>query len=113
VNTQAVKGLACFALRGSTTTATIESITEPLKIFEALGVVREAARGFPANLQRSGGTLACRHRGGTERNRDLGDPSLTLNTHRIEVDSDSCPLSMLIENIPSRSRDGFESRRYP
>lgn len=29
------------------------------------------------------------------------DPSVTRNTHRIEVDSDSARFSMTIENIPS------------
>ena len=31
------------------------------------------------------------------------DPTVTRNTHRIEVDSDSARFSMVIENIPSEN----------
>jgi aspartate dehydrogenase len=79
----------------------IESITEPLKIFE--GSAREAARGFPANLNVA---VALSLAGiGADRTKIeiWADPSLTRNTHRIEVDSDSARFSMLIENIPSEN----------
>jgi aspartate dehydrogenase len=79
----------------------IESITEPLKIFE--GSAREAARGFPANLNVA---VALSLAGiGPDRTKleIWADPSLTRNTHRIEVDSDSARFSMLIENIPSEN----------
>jgi aspartate dehydrogenase len=79
----------------------IERITEPLRIFE--GTAREAARGFPANLNVA---VALSLAGiGPDRTRleIWADPALTRNTHRIEVDSDSARFSMSIENIPSEN----------
>jgi aspartate dehydrogenase len=79
----------------------IESITEPLKIFD--GTAREAAKGFPANLNVA---VALSLAGaGPDRTRleIWADPALTRNTHRIEVESDSARLSMSIENIPSEN----------
>lgn len=79
----------------------IESITEPLKIFE--GTAREAAKGFPANLNVA---VALSLAGvGPDRTRleIWADPALTRNTHRIEVKSDSAQFSMSIENIPSEN----------
>jgi aspartate dehydrogenase len=79
----------------------IERITEPLKIFE--GSAREAARGFPANLNVA---VALSLAGiGPDRTRleIWADPALTRNVHRIEVESDSARFSMSIENIPSEN----------
>jgi aspartate dehydrogenase len=79
----------------------IESITEPLKIFE--GTAREAAKGFPANLNVA---VALSLAGiGPDRTKleIWADPALTRNTHRIEVESDSARFSMSIENIPSEN----------
>jgi aspartate dehydrogenase len=79
----------------------IEGITEPLKIFE--GTAREAAKGFPANLNVA---VALSLAGiGPDRTRVeiWADPTVTRNTHRIEVDSDSARFSMGIENIPSEN----------
>jgi aspartate dehydrogenase len=79
----------------------IESITEPLRIFE--GSAREAAKGFPANLNVA---VALSLAGlGPDRTRleIWADPALTRNTHRIEVESDSARFSMTIENIPSEN----------
>lgn len=79
----------------------IESITEPLKIFE--GTAREAAKGFPANLNVA---VALSLAGvGPDRTRleIWADPALTRNTHRIEVELDSARFSMSIENIPSEN----------
>jgi aspartate dehydrogenase len=79
----------------------IEQITEPLKIFD--GTAREAARGFPANLNVA---VALSLAGvGPDRTRleIWADPALTRNTHRVEVESDSARLSMSIENVPSEN----------
>ena len=79
----------------------IESIKEPMKIFE--GTAREAAKGFPANLNVA---VALSLAGiGPDRTRleIWADPALTRNTHRIEVDSDSARFSMAIEGIPSEN----------
>src|SRR5215813_13700877 len=79
----------------------IEKITEPLKIFD--GTAREAAKGFPANLNVA---VALSLAGvGPDRTRVQiwADPTVTRNTHRIEVESDSARFSMSIENIPSEN----------
>ena len=79
----------------------IESIKEPMKVFE--GTAREAAKGFPANLNVA---VALSLAGiGPDRTRleIWADPALTRNTHRIEVDSDSARFSMAIEGIPSEN----------
>jgi aspartate dehydrogenase len=79
----------------------IERITEPLKIFE--GTAREAAKGFPANLNVA---VALSLAGiGPDRTRleIWADPGVTRNIHRVEVESDSARFSMSIENIPSEN----------
>ena len=79
----------------------IDAIREPLKIFD--GTAREAAKGFPANLNVA---VALSLAGiGADRTRVQiwADPTVTRNTHRIEVDADSARFSMAIENIPSEN----------
>jgi aspartate dehydrogenase len=79
----------------------IENITEPLRIFE--GTAREAARGFPANLNVAV-ALSLAGIGADRTKLEIwADPSLTRNMHHIEVDSDSARFSMSIENIPSEN----------
>ncbi|CAN5185312.1 aspartate dehydrogenase [soil metagenome] len=77
----------------------IDGITRPLKIFE--GTAREAAKGFPANLN----VVVALSLAGIGPDRTTleiwADPALTRNVHRVEVDADSASFSMSIENIPS------------
>ena len=77
----------------------IEDITEPIRIFS--GSPREAAVGFPANLNVA---VALALAGiGPDRTRleIWADPGLERNVHNIEVESDSARLSLAIENIPT------------
>ena len=79
----------------------ISDIKSPLKIFD--GTAREAAKGFPANLNVA---VALSLAGiGADRTKVeiWADPTVTRNTHRIEVDLDSARFSMTIENIPSEN----------
>ncbi len=79
----------------------IEQIKEPLRIFD--GTAREAAKGFPANLNVA---VALSLAGiGPDRTRleIWADPALTRNVHRVEVESNSARFSMSIENIPSEN----------
>jgi aspartate dehydrogenase len=79
----------------------IERITEPLRIFE--GTARQAAKGFPANLNVA---VALSLAGiGPDRTRleIWADPTITRNMHRVDVESDSARFSMSIENIPSEN----------
>jgi aspartate dehydrogenase len=72
-----------------------------LRVFS--GSAREAAKGFPANLN----VAAALSLAGIGPDRTVleiwADPTVTRNTHRIEVDSDSASFSMTIENIPSEN----------
>ena len=79
----------------------IDDIREPLRIFS--GTAREAAVGFPANLNVA---VALSLAGiGPDRTRleIWADPTVTRNTHRIQVLSDSASIDMTIENIPSEN----------
>jgi aspartate dehydrogenase len=77
----------------------IEDITVPLRVFK--GTAREAAIGFPANLNVAV-ALALAGIGPDNTTLEIwADPALTRNTHRIEVDSDSASFAMSIENVPS------------
>jgi aspartate dehydrogenase len=77
----------------------IEDITEPLRIFT--GTAREAAAGFPANLNVAV-ALSLAGIGPDRTTLEIwADPSLERNVHRVEVVADSAEFSMSIENVPS------------
>lgn len=79
----------------------IEDIKEPLRIFS--GTPREAAVGFPANLNVAV-ALGLAGIGVDRTTLDIwADPSLDRNTHSIEVISDSASFTMSIANIPSEN----------
>jgi aspartate dehydrogenase len=79
----------------------IEQITKPLKVFD--GTAREAAKGFPANVNVAA-ALSLAGIGPDRTKIEIwADPTVTRNTHRIDVESDSASFSMLIENIPSEN----------
>lgn len=79
----------------------IEDIKEPLRIFE--GTPREAAIGFPANLNVAV-ALSLAGIGPDRTTLEIwADPSLERNVHRIEVEADSASFSMQIENVPSEN----------
>ena len=66
-------------------------------------LAREAAKGFPANLNVAV-ALSLAGIGPDRTTVEIwADPTVTRNTHRIEVDSDSARFSMAIENIPSEN----------
>jgi len=79
----------------------LSSLDEPLKLFD--GSAREAAHGFPANLN----VAVALSLAGIGPDRTMievwADPTVTHNTHHIKVDSDSAKLAMTIENIPSEN----------
>lgn len=79
----------------------ISSITEPMKIFD--GTAREAAVGFPANLNVAV-ALSLAGIGPDRTQLEIwADPDLERNVHQIKVVSDSAHFSMQIENIPSEN----------
>jgi aspartate dehydrogenase len=79
----------------------VDGLTQPLKVFE--GNARDAAKGFPANLN----VVVALALAGVGPDNTLleiwADPTVTRNTHTIEVDADSARLTMTIENIPSEN----------
>ncbi len=78
---------------------TIDDIKEPMRIFN--GTPREAAVGFPANLNVAV-ALGMAGTGVDQTSLEIwADTTVTRNTHTIEVDSDSARFTMKIENIPS------------
>jgi len=77
----------------------IRDITEPTCVFN--GSAREAAIGFPANLNVAV-ALSLAGIGPDRTQLEIwADPALTRNTHTIHVDADSASFTMTIENIPS------------
>jgi aspartate dehydrogenase len=77
----------------------ITGLAEPKRIFT--GTAREAARGFPANVNVAA-ALALAGIGPDRTTVEIwADPTVTRNTHRIEVESEAARLSMQIENVPS------------
>jgi len=92
-------------LRGATYLAdngiSLEGLTEPLKVFA--GNAREAAQGFPANVNVAA-ALALAGIGPEKTRIEIwADPTIVRNMHEIKVDSDSAQFTMTIENIPSEN----------
>jgi aspartate dehydrogenase len=79
----------------------IEGITEPMRVFS--GTPREAAIGFPANLN----VAVALSLAGIGPDRTVleiwADPTIERNMHRIEVVADSASFSMEIQNIPTEN----------
>ena len=79
----------------------VDGLSEPKRVFK--GNAREAARGFPANLN----VVAALSLAGIGPDRTTleiwADPTVTRNVHSIEVDSDSARFRMTMENIPSEN----------
>ncbi|ANN74067.1 aspartate dehydrogenase [Bordetella bronchialis] len=79
----------------------IAGITEPTLIFR--GSPREAAVGFPANLNVAA-SVSLAGIGPDRTTLEIwADPTLSRNVHRVEVDSDAAAFSMEIQNIPSEN----------
>ena len=79
----------------------IDDLTEPSKVFS--GSARDAAAGFPANVNVAV-ALSLAGIGPDRTTIEIwADPSLTRNSHRIEVEADSASFAMSIENVPSEN----------
>jgi aspartate dehydrogenase len=77
----------------------IERLSAPKRVFT--GNAREAARGFPANVNVVA-ALALAGIGPERTTIEIwADPGVSRNIHRIEVEADSARFSMQIENVPS------------
>ncbi|ALM86263.1 aspartate dehydrogenase [Bordetella sp. N] len=79
----------------------LSGITEPTLVFR--GTPREAAVGFPANLNVAV-SVSLAGIGPDRTTLEIwADPNLERNVHRVVVDSDSAAFSMDIQNIPSEN----------
>jgi aspartate dehydrogenase len=77
----------------------MDSLSEAKRVFA--GNAREAARGFPANVNVAA-ALALAGIGPERTTIEIwADPAVTRNIHRIEVEGDAARFSMQIENVPS------------
>jgi aspartate dehydrogenase len=77
----------------------IAGLAEAKRVFA--GTAREAARGFPANVNVAA-ALALAGIGPDLTTIEIwADPTITRNIHRIEVEAAAARLSMQIENVPS------------
>jgi aspartate dehydrogenase len=77
----------------------IAGLSEPKRVFA--GTAREAARGFPANVNVAA-ALALAGIGPDRTTIEIwADPRVTRNIHRIEVEAEAARFSMQIENVPS------------
>ncbi|MBI3706691.1 MAG: aspartate dehydrogenase [Proteobacteria bacterium] len=90
-----LKGAPYLVERG----ITLDDVREPLKVFD--GNARDAARGFPANVNVAA-ALSMAGIGPLKTQIQIwADPTVTRNTHRIEVEADSARFAMTIEGVPS------------
>ena len=77
----------------------IADLREPLKIFD--GSAREGAKGFPANVNVAAALSLAGIGPDRTRLKIFADPSVTRNTHQIQVEADCARFEMMIENVPS------------
>ena len=77
----------------------VEGLNEPKLVFE--GSARDGARGFPANVN-AAAALSLAGIGPDETRLQIwADPTVTRNTHTVEVEAEAARLTMTIENVPS------------
>jgi len=79
----------------------VANLKAPLKVFD--GSAREGARGFPANVNVAAALSLAGIGPDRTRLEIWADPTITRNTHRIEVDADVARFSMTIEGVPSQN----------
>ena len=79
----------------------LKGLAAPLKIFD--GTAREGARGFPANVNVAAALSLAGIGPDKTRLEIWADPTITRNTHSIEVDADTARFSMMIEGVPSEN----------
>ncbi|OZI33011.1 aspartate dehydrogenase [Bordetella genomosp. 1] len=79
----------------------VDGITEATRIFR--GSPREAAVGFPANLNVAV-SVSLAGIGPDRTTLEIwADPAVTRNIHRVEVDADSASFAVEIQNVPSEN----------
>jgi aspartate dehydrogenase len=79
----------------------LAGLDSPRRVFE--GSAREAARGFPANLNVAAALSLAGIGADRTRVEVWADPTLERNVHEIHVEADSASFRMTIENVPSEN----------
>jgi aspartate dehydrogenase len=79
----------------------VENLTAPKRVFE--GSAREAAAGFPANVNVAAALSLAGIGPDRTRIEIWADPAIERNCHSIEVDADSARFTLEIENVPSEN----------
>jgi len=79
----------------------VEALTAAKRVFA--GTAREAAAGFPANVNVVAALALAGIGPDRTRIEIWADPAVTRNCHTIEVEADSARFSMSIENVPSEN----------
>ena len=79
----------------------VDGLTHAVRVFE--GSAREAARGFPANVNVAAALSLAGIGPDRTRVEIWADPAITRNVHRIEVEADSARFTLQIENVPSEN----------
>jgi len=77
----------------------VDNLSEPLCVFR--GTAREAAAGFPANVNVAAALSLAGIGPDSTRTEIWADPGVERNCHTIEVEADSAKFALTIENIPS------------
>ena len=78
----------------------VENLTEPKLVFE--GSARDGARGFPANVNVAA-ALSLAGIGPDKTALQIwADPTVTRNTHTVQVEAEAARLTMTIENVPTK-----------
>lgn len=92
-----LKGAPYLEKRG----ISVDGLTQAKRVFS--GSAREAAAGFPANVNVAA-ALSLAGIGPDRTRIDIwADPAVTRNCHEIEVEADSARFRMSIENVPSEN----------
>ena len=79
----------------------LDNLATAMRLFK--GSAREAAKGFPANVNVSA-ALGLAGVGADETNVEIwADPDIDRNIHEVFVEADSARFSMKIENVPSKN----------
>jgi aspartate dehydrogenase len=79
----------------------VENLPEAKCVFS--GTAREAAAGFPANVNVAAALSLAGIGPDRTRTEIWADPTVDRNCHKIEVDADSARFTLTIENVPSEN----------
>ena len=77
----------------------VEGLSEPKLVFQ--GTARDGAKGFPANVNVAAALSLAGIGPDRTRLQIWADPTVTRNTHTVEVEAEAARVTMTIENVPT------------